>query len=119
MNNHAHEHENDVFVAWGILTGLLVGGLVGAGTMLLLAPQSGKRTRAQIRQKSIQLVDQTTEAVEDGLSLAGEKTRHIRANMRKQAKRLEQRGQVIYDEQKKLFSALVENGKAAVQTSTG
>jgi gas vesicle protein len=31
-----------------ILVALVVGGLVGAGLALLLAPQSGKRTRQQI-----------------------------------------------------------------------
>ena len=31
-----------------ILVALVVGGLVGAGVALLLAPQSGKRTRQQI-----------------------------------------------------------------------
>ena len=36
-----------------VLFGMLIGGLVGAVTMLLLAPQSGKRTRAQIQQEAI------------------------------------------------------------------
>jgi len=31
-----------------VLVALVVGGLVGAGLALLLAPQSGKRTRQQI-----------------------------------------------------------------------
>ena len=34
------------------VAGLLVGGLSGAGAMLLLAPQSGKKMRAQIQKKS-------------------------------------------------------------------
>ncbi len=32
-----------------ILASFLIGGIVGAGLALLLAPQSGKKTRAQIR----------------------------------------------------------------------
>ena len=43
-----------------MLIGLLVGGLAGAGAMLLLAPQSGEQTRTEIREKSLQLRDQTT-----------------------------------------------------------
>ena len=35
-----------------ILFGVLIGGLVGAVTMLLLAPQSGKDTRMQIQKKA-------------------------------------------------------------------
>jgi len=51
----------------GVLTGMLIGGLAGAVTMLLLAPQSGKDTRRQIQEKSIELRDRTTEMVEDAL----------------------------------------------------
>lgn len=36
-------------------TGFLIGGLVGAATALLLAPQSGEETRSQIQEKSIEL----------------------------------------------------------------
>lgn len=52
----------------GILVGVLVGGLAGAVTMLLLAPQSGKDTRTQLRAKSIELRDRTNELVEDTLA---------------------------------------------------
>jgi gas vesicle protein len=38
-------HQNNIL---GVLAGLLIGGLAGAVTMLLLAPQSGKDTRMQI-----------------------------------------------------------------------
>ena len=40
-------------------TGLVVGGLVGAAVALMLAPQSGEETRAQIRQRSIESVSYT------------------------------------------------------------
>ena len=52
----------------GVLVGMLVGGLAGAVTMLLLAPQSGKDTRKQIQEKSIELRDRTTELVEDTMA---------------------------------------------------
>ncbi|HEX9925373.1 MAG TPA: YtxH domain-containing protein [Anaerolineae bacterium] len=48
-------------------TGLITGGLLGAGLALLLAPQSGEETRGQIRDKSFELKDQATE----GLAEAG------------------------------------------------
>jgi gas vesicle protein len=51
--------------ALGILGGMLIGALVGAVAMLLLAPQSGKDTRTQIQKKGIELRDRTTEMVED------------------------------------------------------
>ena len=41
--------------AASFVTGFLIGGLIGAATALLLAPQSGEETRTQIRDKSIEL----------------------------------------------------------------
>ncbi len=52
----------------GILGSLLVGVLVGAAAMLLLAPGSGKDIRRQIQKKGIELRDRTTGMVEDTLA---------------------------------------------------
>jgi gas vesicle protein len=117
MDNYDQEQENDDNTVRSFLAGLLIGCLVGAGTMLLLAPQSGEKTRAKIQQKSIELRDQTTEAMGDAVSQAGVKARQIGARVRKQAKELEQRGQAMFDEQNKRLSALIEAGKTAVQGS--
>lgn len=43
--------------AASFFTGFLIGGLVGAATALLLAPQSGEETRMQIHDKGIELKD--------------------------------------------------------------
>jgi gas vesicle protein len=40
-----------------LLVALVIGGLVGAGVALLLAPQSGKRTRQQIADLAEDLKD--------------------------------------------------------------
>jgi gas vesicle protein len=117
MNNNGQEHETGANSMWSFLTGLLMGGLAGAATMLLLAPQSGKKTRAQIQQKSIELRDQTTEAVEDAVAQAGVKARQITADAHEQAEALQQRGQDMFDEQRKRLSTVVEAGKTAVQGS--
>jgi len=52
----------------GVLAGTLVGGLAGALTVLLFAPQSGEDTRMQIKEKGIELRDQATEMAEDVMS---------------------------------------------------
>lgn len=43
--------------------GLVMGGLVGAGLALLLAPQSGEEIRSQIRDKSFELKDGAVESI--------------------------------------------------------
>ncbi len=116
MDNHNYGHENDANQLGSFIAGLLVGGLAGAVTLLLLAPQSGKKTRSQIQQKSIELREQTTEAVEDALKQAGAKARQITADVREKADELEQRGQAVVDEQKEHWSELVQAGKAAIHS---
>lgn len=101
----------------GFLAGVLIGGLAGAGAMLLLAPQSGKRTRAQIQQKSIELRDQASEVVDDAVAQVRVKTRQIKAGISDKAEELQQRGQEMVVEQKERFSTLVESGNKAVHGS--
>ena len=107
--------------ALGFLAGILIGGLAGAGTMLLLAPQSGKRTRAQIRHKSLELRDQATDTIEEAMTEARATGQHLTARVHKQADKiqqqadkLQQRGQEVIDAQKERWSPVVEAGQKAV-----
>jgi gas vesicle protein len=45
--------------------GFVIGGLVSATLALLLAPCSGQETRAQLKNKSFELKDQTVKRVQD------------------------------------------------------
>jgi gas vesicle protein len=54
----------------GLLTGLIFGMLAGFGTMMLLAPQSGKRTRIQIGEKSIELQNRAIDTYDDLVMLS-------------------------------------------------
>jgi gas vesicle protein len=119
MDNHSQEHENDAHNTWSFLAGLLIGSLAGAGTMLLLVPQSGKKTRTQIQRKSIELRNQAAETVEDAVTQSRVKARQITADVHEQAEALQQRGQNMLDEQKERLSTVVEAGKTAVQGSRG
>lgn len=53
------DHDSD-FGAF--LAGFLLGGLVGAGVALFLAPQSGEETREMIRERGIELKTRAEEA---------------------------------------------------------
>ncbi len=106
MVNHNHNHEQSHDASeprgfWiGLLAGLLIGGLAGALALLLLAPQSGKKTRAKLQRQGHELREQTAETVEGAMTQARVKARQITHDVRKQAKKLEQRGQAMLDEQK-------------------
>ena len=117
MDNSNQEYKKSINMAWSVLSGLLIGGLVGAVTMLLLAPQSGKKTREQIQEKSLELRDQTAEAVEDAVKKAGARVRQVRADVRKEVKDLDHHGQVMVEEQKKRSDTKVEADETAIWSS--
>jgi gas vesicle protein len=114
MDNH--EHENVVNQLGVFLAGLLIGGLAGAVAMLLLAPQSGKKTRTQIQEKSIELRDQAVKNVEDAVAQTRTKGRQIRADVREKADELEQRGQDVIDEQRDQLGTTLKGLGKAVHT---
>jgi gas vesicle protein len=115
MDNHNLESGNSAKYGWRFLVALLVGGLAGAGALLLLSPQSGKETRAQIRQKSIELRDQTVKTVEDAVAQARGKARQITDDVREQAEELQQRGQDVLDEQRGHLSKTLKDAGKAVE----
>jgi gas vesicle protein len=71
------EYKNITNNTRNILAGMVFGGLVGALTMLLLAPRSGKDTRRQIQEKGTELRDRTTEMVEDTIAQVRTKANKI------------------------------------------
>ncbi len=54
------------------IAGSLFGALIGTGLALLLAPQSGAKTRAQIKDTGVALKDQTTESLAEAGRLTQE-----------------------------------------------
>lgn len=65
MENTIRANGTESHNSAGLLTGLLIGGLTGFGAMMLLAPQSGKKTRDQIKQKSVELQTRTVNTFDD------------------------------------------------------
>jgi len=118
MKNRTREFENTEHTtraAKPILTGLLVGGLVGAATALLFAPRSGEETRAEIRDKTIELRDRTTETVKDTVSQAKSKANELKDNVSEKVDELKQRGKDIANQQLDRVSHTAEVGKKKVQ----
>jgi gas vesicle protein len=99
MENKNQEIEIPNNNFFSVLAGILVGSLAGALTMLLLAPQSGKDTRMQIKDRSIELRDRTSEMVEDALSQVRVNRDRITMGGQQKAKELLHQGQSLVAEQ--------------------
>jgi gas vesicle protein len=60
-----------------LAVGLIVGALTGAVIALLFAPQSGEETRAQIKEKSIELQQSAEATAAEARTRADELTRQV------------------------------------------
>jgi gas vesicle protein len=75
----------------GLLAGSILGGFVGAGVMLLLAPHSGKKTRARLQEQGVKLRNLITER-------SSGKARQMKDHTHRQAEEVEQSSQAMLDE---------------------
>lgn len=122
-----------------MLTGLVIGSVAGAIGVLLFAPQSGSETRAQIKQKTLELrdravgtVDETVGqiksktfelrdraagTVDDTVEQIKSKTHQITEGVREKTGEFQHQGQEILVKQLDSVVAAAEAGKAAIQGS--
>jgi len=94
--------DRDEFGAF--LVGFIVGGLAGAVTALLLAPQSGEETRAVIKERSIELRDRAAAEAEEALKRAEEAAKEAREKAEKFA-------HDAYDKVDELAHQAIEKGE--------
>lgn len=106
------------------LIGFVVGGITGAITALLFAPQAGEETRTMIRDKAIELRDQTSETVGESLAKAEKAAKDavtqaekLLDEAKKRASELAEKGQVLLDESKERVSKAVPKRSAKKPTS--
>jgi gas vesicle protein len=117
MNNYDYEY-NQVPEMNGatkhILTGIVVGGLIGATAMMLLAPRSGEEMRSEIKDKAMDLRDRTAETVKDRVSQVASKAGHLKGSLRGKSHDLKQHGQDVLIEQLDRVSEAVDAAKKAL-----
>lgn len=104
-------------VALYIAIGVLIGGLAGATTMLFVAPQSGKRTRDLVKNRTIKLRDQTSQGIQKAVGRVREQTGRLTAGVSEKAKLLKQRSQSGLVKQMDKVSAALDAGKSAVESA--
>lgn len=118
MVTHNPEYEDQGGSSIGsLLAGLLIGAAAGAVATLLLAPQSGRDTRMQIKEKGIELRDRTTEMVDDAMDQVRMGTNRLTTGGRQKAEELKHQGQELVAEQLDRVSAAAQAGKRAVQSA--
>ena len=114
--------DHDDFGAF--LIGFVVGGVAGAVTALLLAPQSGEETRTMIHDKTIELRDQASETIEETVAKAEKSANEAVAKaeaLLKQAKQkageVAEKGQVLLEESKEKL-AKAKNAPAKEESAS-
>jgi gas vesicle protein len=98
-----------------VALGVLIGSLAGAAAMMLFAPQSGQRTRAQIQVKGIQLRDRTSRIVNKEIEQVRFDAHKIMGNVQDKAGQIKQIGQDKLVQQLDHVSGVLDAGKTALE----
>jgi gas vesicle protein len=107
------------------LAGFVIGGLVGAATALILAPQSGEQTRAQLAAKGQELRQASEERLGQYREMADTYTQEYRtraesaleearSRIKDTSEQVQERARIVLDEGKSKISDAIESGKERV-----
>ena len=99
------------------LLGFMVGGLIGAVSMLLFAPQSGRETRGAVQEGATNLKDRATDTAQRTVSQARAKAQDIASTARDKATDLQNRGMSMAADQLDRVSRAAQSGKQAIESS--
>ncbi len=105
-------HQNSGGVEF--FAGLVIGGLVGAALALLMAPQSGEETRAQIRDKSLEFKDRAEEGVLEARQRAEQQLAVLQDQvvvLQKQMITLQEKGKEALEKGKQSATGALGRGK--------
>jgi gas vesicle protein len=92
--------KDEGYSSGSMLLSFLLGGMVGAGLALLLAPQSGEETRKKIRDFADDVKDKTTDYVE---KTKDKLTSYV------------DEGKGLYEQKKSIVKSAIEAGKEAYE----
>lgn len=120
MNNYDYDYDTEQVpemtdATKHILTGIVVGGLIGATAMLLLAPRTGEEMRAEIKDKAMDFRDRTSESVKDTVSQVVSRAGDLKGGLRGRSQDIKKRGQDVLIEQLDRVSEAVEAAKRVLQ----
>jgi gas vesicle protein len=113
--DYDHELQHTGSSSKSVFTGLLIGGLIGAATALLMAPRSGEETRTEIRNKAVEYRDRTKDVLNETVTQAKSKATHLKEGVMEEADELRHRGKQVADQQLERVSNAAEAGRNKVQ----
>jgi gas vesicle protein len=115
QDDYEHEMQHATRSGKSVVTGLLIGGLIGAVTALLMAPRSGEETRAEIKNKAIEYRDRTRDVVNETVSQAKSKADELKEGVVEKADELRHRGKRAATQQLDNVAQAAETGKSRIQ----
>lgn len=102
-------HDDCGYGAGSVFLSFLLGGMVGAGLALLLAPQSGVETRRKIREFADEVKDKATDYADQAKDTATEYFDQARETVISSVDKAKQ----VVDEQKAALASAIDAGKEA------
>ncbi len=97
------------------ITGFLIGGLAGALVALFNAPQSGEKTRALIRDRSMELKEKAVDRMQDTRTQAAHLVDDLKDNMQTRTSKLLRVGREVIDKEKHLLEQSARKAQKALQ----
>lgn len=94
------KHEEGGYSAGPLIFSFFLGGLIGAGVALLLAPKSGRETREKIKELAIEAKGKAEEVIDQ---VKGKVTSVV------------EKGKEVIEEKKSILSTAIEAGKEAYE----
>ncbi len=98
-----------------LLAGFMIGGLIGAASMLLFAPQSGRETREAVQSGANDLKDRATDTVQGAVSQARERAQQVASTARNKATDLQNQGMNMAADQLDRVAKAAQSGKKVIK----
>ncbi len=98
-----------------LLAGFMIGGLIGAASMLLFAPQSGRETRDAVQAGASDLKDRATDAAQRTVGQARSRAQQIASSARDKASDLQNQGMNMAADQLDRVAKAAQSGKKAIK----
>ena len=117
MNTHFRGYNDDArgMRMTTFLSGLLIGGLAGAVAMLFMAPQSGRDTRLQIRNKGMLIRDRVAETADEARQRAGEMAGQARERATEMAAQARERAGEVAGQAREKAQQLTDEARARLE----